>query len=131
MGGRRHAAHRAAWMLFRGEIGPGMVVCHKCDVRACVNPDHLFLGTAADNAQDMVTKGRTHRGERHHTSRLTAAQVIRIKTMLADDRMYMSDIAREFGVSPSTIRAIKAGKTWRDVEPASVVPGSSDPADED
>jgi len=112
--GKEHGAHRVAWMLFRGAIGPGMVVCHKCDVRACVNPEHLFLGTAAENARDMTAKGRSPRGERHGSARLTAEQVHRIKAMLATDRMYMSEIAREFGVSPTTIRAIKEGKTWRE-----------------
>ena len=102
-------------MLFRGEIALGVVVCHKCDVRACVNPEHLFLGTLADNSQDMVNKGRASRGERHHRAKLTEDQVSRIKTMLKEDRMYMSEIAREFGVSPTTIRAIKVGKTWKEV----------------
>jgi hypothetical protein len=114
--GKRQAAHRAAWMLFCSPIPAAMAVCHKCDVRACVNPDHLFIGTAADNAQDRVNKDRTPRGERHHATKLTANQVSRIKAMLAEDRMYMSEIAREFGVSISTIAGIKQGKTWRDVE---------------
>ena len=105
--GKERGAHRVAWKLFRGEIGPGMHVCHRCDVRACVNPEHLFLGTPADNAQDMTKKGRGRRGERHGSSKLTAQQVSRIKAMLADDRMYMSEIAREFGVSQTTIRAIR------------------------
>lgn len=124
----KRRAHRVAWMLFRGEIAPGLVVCHKCDVRACVNPEHLFLGTPADNVQDMVAKGRILRGEENVSAKLTAQQVSRIKTMLAEDRMYVSEIAREFGVSHSTIQAIKTGKTWRHVEPqaVSVVSSSSE-----
>jgi hypothetical protein len=125
---KRQAAHRAAWMLFCGPIPAGMAVCHKCDVRACVNPDHLFVGTAADNAQDRVNKDRTPRGEKHHATKLTVDQVSRIKTMLAEDRMYMSEIAREFGVSISTIAGIKHGRTWRvvEVQQLSVVPAGAE-----
>ena len=114
-GGKEYRTHRAAWILFRGKITHGMSVCHKCDTPACVNPDHLFLGTAADNVRDMTKKGRNLRGEKHPLAKLTAKQVRRIKAMLAEDRMYMSEIAREFGVSPSTIRGIKDGRKWRHV----------------
>ena len=113
---KRQGAHRVAWKLFRGEIGPGLVVCHKCDVRACVNPEHLFLGTTAENMEDMTAKGRCPRGENHGSAKLTADQVIRIKSMLAEDRLYISEIALEFGVSQTAIRDIKSGKTWRHVE---------------
>jgi hypothetical protein len=81
-----------------------------------VSPEHLFLGTAAENVRDMAEKGRCPRGEKHGSSRLTAEQVSRIKTMLAEDRMHMTEIAREFGVSATTIRAIRIGKTWKEVE---------------
>jgi DNA-binding XRE family transcriptional regulator len=113
--GKEQGAHRVAWKLFRGRVAPGLAVCHKCDVRACVNPAHLFLGTPAENARDMRAKGRDRRGEKHGSAKLTRAQVHRIKEMLAEDRMYMSEIAREFGVSQTTIRAIKTGRTWREV----------------
>jgi HNH endonuclease len=111
--GREQGAHRVAWKLFRGKIAPGLAVCHACDVRACVNPAHLFLGTPAENARDMRAKGRDRRGEEHGSAKLTRAQVRRIKTMLKEDRMYVSEIAREFGVSETTIRAIRDRRTWR------------------
>jgi hypothetical protein len=114
--GKEQSAHRVAWKLFRWEIPPDMLVCHTCDVRACVNPAHLFLGTAAENARDMSEKGRNRRGEKHGSAKLTQAQVKQIKAMLAEDRMYVSEIAREFGVSGPTIRAIKTGKTWKEIE---------------
>jgi hypothetical protein len=116
--GKPQSAHRAAWILFRGEIGPGLLVCHKCDVRACVNPEHLFLGTYTDNARDREEKGRSMRGEKNHSSKLSTEQVSRIKTVLAEDRMYVSEIAREYGVTPSTIAAIAKGTTWRHVQAA-------------
>lgn len=61
--GRQDVAHRIAWILYRGEIPAGLWVLHKCDVRACCNPEHLFLGDATANNHDMVQKGR-HRGQK-------------------------------------------------------------------
>lgn len=128
--GREQGTHRVAWKLFLGRIGPKQVVCHRCDTRACVNPEHLFLGTALDNAQDMAQKGRSLRGEKHGSAKLTTLQVSRIKVMLAEDKMFMSEIAREFGVSQTAIHAIKSGKTWRHVEPpAKAVAAPDQPGD--
>lgn len=61
--------HRVSWRIFRGEIPKGMHVCHKCDVRSCCNPDHLFLGTDADNHRDRDAKGRHYRPKLTHCKR--------------------------------------------------------------
>lgn len=57
-GKSRTRAHRIAWEIWRGPIPTGLLVCHRCDVRNCVNPDHLFLGTHQDNNDDKFSKGR-------------------------------------------------------------------------
>jgi hypothetical protein len=111
-----YLAHRLAWKFFRGEIAPGLVVCHKCDVRACVNPEHLFLGTMMDNVRDMMEKGRSAHGEKHRSAKLTTEQVRRIKTMLAEGFMRVSDIAREYGVTHATVACIARGTSWRHVK---------------
>lgn len=71
-------AHRASWLLYRGEIPAGFRVCHHCDVTLCVNPDHLFIGTAKENTRDMMRKGRHRfgtwnapRGNNHWTKKGT------------------------------------------------------------
>jgi len=63
LGGKAIGAHRAAWILFRGPIPEGMVVCHRCDNRPCANVEHLFLGTQADNMRDMWAKARACTGD--------------------------------------------------------------------
>lgn len=65
-GERMESAHRTSWRIHRGEIPDGLFVCHTCDVRNCVNPDHLFLGTNTDNMRDCSAKGRTHGKDKTH-----------------------------------------------------------------
>jgi len=101
-------SHRVSWLLHRGPIPKNMLVCHRCDNRACVNPDHLFLGTDADNATDMKNKGRSAKGERVNTAKLTADLIPKIR---ADKRAYRT-IGAAYGVGKSVIFSIKHGKSW-------------------
>ncbi len=107
-------AHRWAWATTRGPIPDGMHVLHKCDVPACVNPDHLFLGTNLDNIADRNAKGRTARGERHRAAKLKADQIPLIRQMSADG-MSSIDIARKLNAGYGSILAVLWGKTWRHV----------------
>lgn len=106
---RGSKAHRWAYARFVDTIPEGLHVLHDCDVKLCVNPTHLFIGTPADNSRDAVVRGRIPRGEHHYRAKLTESDALRI---MADSRS-LSVIAREYGVSHSTVDGIKTGKTWR------------------
>lgn len=103
-------AHRVSWELHFGPVPDGQLVCHRCDNRRCVRPDHLFLGTPADNSRDMAQKGRSLQGERHHKAKLTPAAVQAIRSA---DATPNAELAARYGVSDQTIRAVRAGKAWR------------------
>ncbi len=113
---RPQPAHRVSWKIFKGPIPAGLFVCHKCDFRPCVNPDHLFLGTNAENQQDAVAKGRKRspHGERHHRARLLEEQVRTIKSMLSRGAI-QAELARQFGVSKYIINGIARGRGWKHV----------------
>lgn len=116
IGRKRAFAHRVSWKLFRGEIPAGKWVCHKCDVYACVNPDHLFLCTPAENSRDMSRKGRSCQGEKHFNAKLNADKVREIKARLGRGEKIRL-IAALFGISRSTVENIKNGLSWRHLEP--------------
>lgn len=113
-GKERKYAHRFSWEYHHGPIPEGMCVCHKCDVPSCVNPDHLFLGTASDNTQDMLRKGRNNppKGSGHYKARLTEDDARFIKR---SEKMH-KEIAAELGVRRETVTAVKVGRTWKHVE---------------
>lgn len=118
VGPRPMPAQRAAWIAFRGPIPDGMLVCHRCDTPACVNPDHLFLGTPADNSADMVAKGRTSHehglpGEAHPSATLSDEQVREIRALRGT--VSQLEVANRFGLSQSHVSAIQLGKSWRNI----------------
>lgn len=105
--GKIMKAHRASWIIHNGPIPKSNFVLHKCDVRHCSLPDHLFLGSHTDNMRDMATKHRT--GVR---CKLTESQVFEIKNLLKLGVSSMS-LARKYNVSDVAIHNIKHGKTWK------------------
>lgn len=106
-------AHRLSWTLHRGPIPSGVFVCHRCDTPACINPDHLFLGTPADNCHDMLRKGRARhvRGEAVFSARLTAADVLAIRSVPKYFGV-CADLARKHKVSESHVNRIRSGMKW-------------------
>lgn len=104
--------HRLAWAEANGPIPDGMYILHKCDVRTCINPAHLFLGTHADNMRDMTEKGRraiTASGVMHHAAKLTDEIVRAIR---ADPRR-RREIGAEYGLSDNHVGRIKLRQSWR------------------
>lgn len=118
-GGPTLLTHRVAWESANGPIPGGLRVLHRCDNPPCCNPAHLFLGTAAENADDMVQKGRQHHpiGELHPSHKLTAQQVVAIRQRYAAGEQQI-DLAAEYGVAFQTVSMIVLRKTWRHLEAA-------------
>lgn len=113
---RNLRVHRAAWELAHGPIPEGVFVCHTCDVPACVNPDHLFLGTPADNTRDCMNKGRGLRGEQKPQHKLTEDRVREIRRQYADGGVSQRTLARRYRVGRATIRGVVDGATWRHID---------------
>lgn len=111
-------AHRYSYVLHYGSILPGLFVCHHCDVKLCVRPDHLFIGTAADNQWDASRKGRLVHGEGHPRAKLTAAQVQEIWQMRLVERLTYLEIGTRMGVSRSQASNIIRRRNWKHVNPS-------------
>lgn len=131
--GRLWLLHRYLWTQAHGTIPPGMLVCHRCDNRMCLNVEHYFLGSIADNNRDMYEKGRHHRktqkeidefvqrmkllppkrGSANGNSKLNEEQVKEIRKLFPSIRV--AELARQFGVSSKLITLIVKKEVWKHV----------------
>jgi hypothetical protein len=112
--GKKFLATRLAWELAHGPIPAGLCICHKCDVAACINVAHLFLGTQRDNMIDKIRKGRANmpRGTQRPDAKLTEEKVRAIRS----DPRSVRAIARDYGVVHGTIVGIKSRRDWAHVK---------------
>ena len=108
MGGKRISAHRASWIINKGKIPDGLQVLHNCDSPGCVRPDHLFLGTQADNMRDMAKK------ERQANRKLKTDEVLAIRKFYIPYKN-SRELADKYGVTQDTIRDITERRTWTHV----------------
>lgn len=108
-------AHRVSWELVNGPIPEGFQVLHRCDIRNCVRPRHLFLGKDLDNRRDCIAKGRFPRGSTNGQSKLNELKVIQILRLVRTGKYTQEEIARKFGVHRMQISRIIRRATWKHV----------------
>ena len=109
--GRKQFAHRISHKVFKGPIPDGLYILHSCDNPACINPDHLRIGTQAENMNDAVVRRRMPIGEQSSMSKLSNESVMQIVEM-RNSGMSIADIARNFNVEFTTVSVILRGHTW-------------------
>jgi len=112
--GKKIGTHRFSWLIHRGPIPSGMLVCHHCDTPPCVNPEHLFLGTVKDNSQDCIKKDRRPKttivkGENHPRAKLTSQQVMEIRA----SGLTCAVLSGLYGVDDSVVARIRTREAWK------------------
>lgn len=107
-------SHRVSYRIWNGEIPDGLIVRHKCDNPICVNPDHLELGTNAENSRDMVNRNRSLKGERHNLAKLTEDSVKEIRILLGFGITHR-ELGRRYGVNQRVIYQIRHQLNWKHI----------------
>lgn len=120
--GKTRKAHRVAYEVFVGPIPKGMQVLHACDNPPCCNPDHLRLGTHADNMAEMAARGRAATGTRNHFGRTAYRGVENARSKLTEDAVRLiragvptKEIMSRFGVAKATVSHVRVGRAWKHV----------------
>lgn len=108
---KKDGVHRSSYKIFKGEIPKGLFVCHTCDNRKCVNPDHLWLGTNKDNLDDMRRKGRQPKLLGHR--KLTIENVKEIRASYFGNFKTVKHFSKKFNVRNETISKIVHNKSWK------------------
>lgn len=114
--GKNKYAHRIAWGITFGEIPDGLFACHHCDNPACVNPNHLFIGTALENMQDRDKKGRhvPHKGTDNGNSKLTWDQVREIRRIYREEHVSLTQLGKRYSICIPHIWAIVNNINWKE-----------------
>jgi hypothetical protein len=114
-GGKHILTHRLSWELEGRTLPAGMILCHKCNNRACCNPDHLYAGTHKDNMADAVRAGtlqRRFKGMKHPMRKLTELDVLTLRALPSRSASVLRGYARAYGVSLDCVKDAVRGRTW-------------------
>lgn len=105
-------AHRFSYYIANGDFDRKLCCCHRCDNKRCVNPKHLWLGTQKENVRDCLRKKRFTIGTKHYKARLNQRKVARIRYAYKNAKLTYAELAKAFGVHPSTINFVIKERTW-------------------
>lgn len=106
--------HRLSYLIHKGEIPKGLLVCHTCDNRKCVNPEHFFLGNHKENFAGMINKDRHCRGKRSPNHKLNDEDIFKIRSLREEGKTYL-EISKLFNVRPGSIRKIALRLSWKHI----------------
>jgi hypothetical protein len=120
---KNYLAHRVSYEIFYGNFPKELLVCHKCDNRLCVNPNHLFLGTYKENSKDCIDKNRKNskKGEDVWDSKLRNEDIINIRKLYQLDGHTAKDLSNKYGVDQSIIRKVANGIIWKHIIPTNYI----------